>query len=158
MRISASVFERPQRLLSRELRAANREAQPVTGHRIDKARRVAGQQQPGHPGGRAINRQRSQHDRWRDTPRVDESIRQRRFTANRFRKQRKRIPQQRAIRGGDTEIRQAAGQLGDADVFALPDVHLAEETSVVDVGEIRTNCPAARPVGESSEPEVAGDA
>ncbi len=39
-------------------RAAQREAQPVAGHRIDEAGRVAGEQQAGHAAGRGLDRQR----------------------------------------------------------------------------------------------------
>ena len=58
-----AMLERAKRRRRRQLAAADREAQAVAGHRIDEARRVAGEQQAVDWSARDVHRQRTEHDR-----------------------------------------------------------------------------------------------
>ena len=59
-RVDARILERGERHVGGELGAAQREAQPVAGHRIDEAGGVAGQEQAGHAGRAGVDGERAE--------------------------------------------------------------------------------------------------
>src|SRR5262249_37013294 len=74
--------EGSERNLTRQFSAADGEPQTVAGHRIDEARRIAGEQQPGHAGVRRVNGERTEDDGRRDERRGSKAFAEARVSRN----------------------------------------------------------------------------
>ena len=62
VRIRPTVLERGERRLRGQLAAAQREAQPVAGHRIDEPRGITGEEQSGAPPPACLDGERAEAD------------------------------------------------------------------------------------------------
>ena len=128
--VGPSALERPQRRRGREFRATGGKAEAVAGHRIDEPAGVAGSQQPVDRLTRAVNGERSEHDRRRDPPRGCRALAQDRIARQLAIKQASGVAKIGICgpRGShQADVRQPARHRRDADVPSPPDVHLSED-------------------------------
>jgi hypothetical protein len=142
-----SVLQGLERRARGEVASTDGKPQTISGHRIDEPSGVSGEDQPIELFMAMIDGQRTEHHRGADRTAPRKPIAQVRLLGD-FPEQKRLGISKFAVAAGsrlhDTNIRQPAGNRGDADVAPAPDVHLTEGGSIRLGLEVRPNRPSTR--------------